>query len=97
MKQKLEIACEKGEYDVGDILEFQEENHFKGFPGFIAKVRVTDIDVLEVLGAHAPNPLISAGGVVIWVAKNQPPLKEAHRVKQGCSFELVVEGVKNDT
>jgi hypothetical protein len=91
MKQKLEIVCEKGEYDVGDILEFQEQNSFEGYHGFIAKVRVVDIDVLEVLGAHAPHPLISAGGVIIWVAKNQPLLDEGRRVKQGCSFELIVE------
>ena len=93
MKQKLEIACEKGEYDVGDILEFQEQNSFEGFPGFIAKVRTTDMDVLEVLGAHAPNPLnlISAGGVIIEIAKNQPKLKDGHRLKYGCSFEMVVE------
>jgi hypothetical protein len=84
MMPKIKVACVKGECDAGDVLDFQDRD----FSGRWYLVRVTDLDVLKALDYHFTDPIISAGGVVVWLIYGALLNVGAQDIRHGCHFKV---------
>ena len=80
---KLKIECAKGSCPAGDVLDVQDH----GPKGRWYLVRVTDFDVLVAMGYEYTDPLISAGGVLVYAIIGAFFGNDtAHNIREGCHF-----------